>query len=116
MPGREWRMRIQDILDTARKVIAHTSGLDFETFTRDEWSVDAVLRNLTVIGEAAGHIPDEICQRHPEVPWRNMRDLRNLVVHEYFGVDLTIVWTTIREDLPALLSPLESLLQEESYP
>ncbi len=102
MPRRDWRIRIQDLLYAARKVVAHIGRLDFETFASDEWSVDAVLRNFTVIGEAAGHIPDEICETYPHVPWGDMRDLRNIVVHEYFGVDLTIVWTTIREDLPAL--------------
>lgn len=115
MRHRDWSIRIQDILDAARKVIAHTSGLDFETFAGDDWSVDAVLRNFTVIGEAAAHIPDEICEQHPEVPWGDMRDMRNIVVHEYFGVDLTIVWTTIREDLPVLIPQLENIRWEERH-
>lgn len=113
MPRRDWRVRMQDILDAARKVVGHTGEMDFNAFARDEWSIDAVLRNLTVIGEAAGHIPDDVCAQHPEVPWRDMRDMRNIVVHEYFGVDLTMVWSTVREDLPALIPQLEEILQEE---
>ena len=111
MRPRDWRIRIQDIVDAARKIIVHTGAMDFEAFEGDEWSIDAALRNLTVIGEAAARIPDEVCAQYPEVPWRDMRDMRNIVVHEYFGVDLTIVWSTIREDLPALIPQLEEILQ-----
>jgi len=74
--------------------------------------VDAVLRNLTVIGEAARHVPDEVVATHPDLPWSEMRDMRNIVVHEYFGVDPAIIWRTIREDLPPLVPQLESLLRD----
>lgn len=113
MPRRDWSIRIQDILHAARKVIEHVKELDFDGFAADDWTVDAVLRNFTVIGEAARHVPDAICQKYPNVPWQDMRDMRNIVVHEYFRIDLTVVWNTIQEDLPALIPRLEEVLKEE---
>ncbi|HEX9593179.1 MAG TPA: DUF86 domain-containing protein [bacterium] len=105
-------MRIQDILDATNKILSHTADLDVGAFAADAWMVDAVLRNLTVIGEAARHVPDEVVSKHPDLPWNEMRDLRNIVVHEYFGVDPTIIWHTIREDLPPLVPQLEALLRD----
>jgi uncharacterized protein with HEPN domain len=70
--------------------------------------VDAVIRNFIVIGEAAYHIPEEICWTNPEIPWSDMRSMRNFVVHEYFGVNYKILWDTIRIDLPPVV-PLETL-------
>lgn len=60
------------------------------------------------------HIPEEIRTQHPEISWEDMRDMRNIVVHEYFGVDLSVVWRTIQEDLPSLIVKLETLLGENS--
>ena len=85
--------------------------MKYEAFAAHRKTVDAVIRNFIVIGEAATHVPEEVVLAHPEIPWRDMRDMRNIVVHEYFGVDLTIVWSTIREDLPALIPQLEEILQ-----
>ena len=73
-------------------------------------TIDAVIRNFTIIGEAARHIPDEIVQSHPEIPWREMADLRNTIVHEYFGVSEKIIWETIQTDLPGLLSSLRKIV------
>ena len=83
-------------------------------FCTDSKTIDAVVRNLIVIGEASRHIPESIEQRHPEVPWSTMRGIRNVVVHEYFGVDAGIVWETARHDLPPLLPLLENVLRESS--
>jgi uncharacterized protein with HEPN domain len=102
-------MRIRDILEAIQKILDHTAQLDLETLAKDEWMVDAVLRNFTIIGEAANHIPDDVKTAHPEVPWTDMSDMRNIVVHEYFGVDLSIVWHTIRNELPGLVPLLEAI-------
>lgn len=82
MPHRNWKLRIEDILDAAKKIVAHTGDLDLESFSADEWTVDAVLRNFTVIGEAARSIPDDIIAAHPDIPWTEIRDMRNIIVHE----------------------------------
>jgi len=112
VPHRDWQIGVRDILEAAQKILYHTETLDFETFVMDEWMVDAVLRNFTVIGEAANHLPAEVKEAHPEVPWTDMSDLRNIVVHEYFGVDLNIIWHTIREELPGLIPLLEATLDD----
>jgi uncharacterized protein with HEPN domain len=83
------------------------AGNGFRDVRADEWLLDAVLRNLTVIGEAARHVPDAVRAERPQVPWRDMQDLRNLVVHEYFGVDLAVIWRTVCVDLPELLKSIE---------
>jgi uncharacterized protein with HEPN domain len=88
--------------------------MTFETFATDERTIEAVQFNLIVIGEAARHVPDDVVATHPEVPWREMRGLRNVIAHAYFSVSLPIVWTTITSDLPPLLEVLEAVRIAES--
>jgi uncharacterized protein with HEPN domain len=110
MPPRDWAFRIQDILDAIAKIRRYVSGIDFETFENDEEIMDAAVHNLTVIGEAANHIPSEITNRHPEIPWRQMIDLRNFSVHAYWNLRPSVIWDTIQNDLPPLVAPLTTLL------
>jgi len=112
MPPRNWAFRIQDILDAIAKIRRYVSNVDFDTFENDEEIMDAVIHNLTVIGEAANHIPAEITGRHPGVPWRQMVDLRNFSVHAYWNLRPSVVWDTIQNDLPPLVEPLSILLSE----
>ncbi len=107
-------MRLQDILTAGRRIVQNTSAMDYESFSKDEWTIDAVLRNLTVIGEATSRLPPDFVARHPEIPWDDMRDMRNLLVHEYFGVDPSIVWKTVRGDIPELMTALEGILSDAS--
>jgi uncharacterized protein with HEPN domain len=72
------------------------------------------LRNLEIIGEAARHIPLEIKAQYPEIPWAEMLTMRNIVIHEYHGVNLHIIWQTLKENLPPLESPLKRILQEQN--
>jgi len=71
-------------LDAVDAIQKYTKGMEFETFTKDRRTVDAVVRNLIIIGEAAVHVPEYICLKQPDVPWHDMRGMRNFVVHEYF--------------------------------
>ncbi len=114
MPSRDWKLRIQDILESIEAVEGYVSGMSFEEFMHDRRTIDAVVRRFTVIGEAANHVPGEICTRHPEIPWADMRAMRNFVVHEYFGVDEQTLWDTIHEDLPGIVEPLQRVLEQES--
>lgn len=113
MPPRDWKMRIRDILDSIEAVRQYTAGLDYETFSDDRKSVDAVVRNMTIIGEAANNVPVDLMNAHPEIPWKLLRDFRNVVVHVYFGVNTNIVWDTVQNNLPPLVSLLQKLLDEE---
>ena len=113
MPPRDWRMRIEDILDAISRIQDYTRGMTFEAFSHDRKTIDAVVRNITVIGEAAGNTPPAVAERHDEIPWREMRDFRNVVVHAYFCVDLKVLWDTVRVDLPPLVDPLRRLLSVE---
>jgi uncharacterized protein with HEPN domain len=114
MPPRKWNLRIRDILASIERIIEYTRDLDFEQFSCDTKTVDAVVRNFEIIGEAAAHVPEEIVVRHPEIPWQDMRDMRNVLAHEYFGINENIVWDTIQVDLPPLVPQLKNLLENHS--
>jgi uncharacterized protein with HEPN domain len=110
-PDRNWKMRVEDILTCIERIQAYTSGMAFEQFRTDDKTVDAVIRNLEVIGEAAGHIPLEIQEKYPDLAWFEMRGMRNIMAHEYFGVSLPIVWRALEDDLPALADGLRKLME-----
>jgi uncharacterized protein with HEPN domain len=109
-PERNWRMRVEDILTSIKKIKEYTQGMSYEQFSADEKTVDAVIRNLEIIGEAAGYIPLEIQEKHPELAWLEMRGMRNIMAHEYFGVSLPIIWRAIEQDLSPLENGLNNLL------
>jgi uncharacterized protein with HEPN domain len=111
MSPRKWRFRLDDMLNAAKKIVRYVEGLTFEDFTRDEKTYDAVLRPLTVLGEAASHVPDEIIAATPEIPWLEIRGMYNIVVHEYFGINMEMVWRTATKNVPELLPLLERLEQ-----
>ena len=113
MPPRDWTFRIQDILNAIAKIRRYVSDVDFETFENDEEIMDAVIHNLTVIGEAANHVPPEIESQYPDIPWRQMIDLRNFSVHAYWNLHPSVIWDTIQNDLPPLVELLNSLLSNE---
>lgn len=113
MPPRKWGLRIRDILSSIERIIEYTRNLDFEQFRSDTKTFDAVVRNFEIIGEAAAHVPEEIFADHPEIPWQDMRDMRNVLAHEYFGINENIVWDTIQDDLLPLVPQLKSLLEKE---
>ncbi len=88
-----------------------TSG--FDAFCDSDITIDAVIRNFTIIGEAARQVPAELEKRYPEIPWDKMRGLRNVVVHQYFGMDFKILWETAQHDLPPLVPLLQKVLKEK---
>ena len=114
MSPRSWRERIRDMLDAVAEITAFTQGIDLDAFQDDAKTIRAVELNFIIIGEAAGHIPDEVQRAHPEIPWHLMRAMRNRLVHAYFSVDPQIVWDTIYHDLLPLVPLFEALLQASS--
>jgi uncharacterized protein with HEPN domain len=112
--SRNWQQRIQDIQSAIAKIQNYTEQLTFDEFQNQPAIVDAVLYNFTIIGEAARTIPEDIQIRYPEVPWQDMKALRNRMVHEYFRVSYEIIWDTIQYDLDQLIPHLKRIVETES--
>jgi uncharacterized protein with HEPN domain len=106
-------LRIQDILESISAVAEYTAGLTYGDFCARRMVVDAVLRNVEIIGEAAASVPDDLKARHPQVAWRDIRNTRNVLAHVYFGVDLKRVWEVVQRDLPRLEQQLAQMLADE---
>jgi len=107
---REPTLFLYDILECIKKIEKYISGMTYEEFEKDERTVDAVLRNLEIIGEAARNIPSEFRTKYADIPWRHIVGLRNVVIHEYFGVDLENIWEIITNDLPVLKKKVKNIL------
>ncbi|HNS19991.1 MAG TPA: DUF86 domain-containing protein [Sedimentisphaerales bacterium] len=95
-------MLLNDILEAIEKTSRYVGGMSFDSFIHDEKTVDAVVRNIEIIGEAANRLPDEFKESHSDIEWYKVVGLRNRVVHEYFGIDLDIIWQILHRDLPGL--------------
>ena len=99
---RNGRLYLDDIIQACNKIINYTDNISHDDFIKDDKTIDAVVRNLIIIGEAARLIPNDIKKKLPELDWPAIIGLRNIVTHEYFGVDVDEIWKTIQEDIPLL--------------
>ena len=93
-------MYLLDMQLAMNRISEYIEGYDFNSFRQDYKTVDAVIRNFEVIGEAAKNLPGEVKEKHPEIPWQEMYYLRNKVSHEYFGIDYEIIWDVATNYLP----------------
>jgi uncharacterized protein with HEPN domain len=109
---RDWRLFLRDMLDSALKIGRYTEGLSLEAFLADDVVYDAVLRNLEIIGEAAKKIPPEIRDRYPEVDWRGMAGLRDLLAHAYFALNTRTLWDIIQVEVPGFLARAQRVAEE----
>lgn len=107
---RDCRLYLTDILEAGQAARSYVDTLDFESFRNDRMRCAAVIREFQIIGEAVSKLPDELKAQYPEVPWREIKDFRNFLIHAYFGVDLRIVWNTLHQELPILLKATSSML------
>jgi uncharacterized protein with HEPN domain len=107
--SRNVQTRIQDILSAIDSIRQRTAGMDFEPFSENETIVKAVLYDLIIIGEVAINIPVETQTLAPDIPWRLMSDMRNIMAHEYFRVNRRLTWATIQNNLPPLVARLQAL-------
>ena len=123
---------LEDIRDAIRKIASYTTGfirnlwwmsaiaglfvLSIETFSGDDRTVDAVVRNLEVIGEAVKNVPEPVRALHPAVEWRKIAGLRDVLIHAYFGVDVTVVWDVVQNKLPVLREQVDGILKEDIEP
>jgi len=111
---RDCRVYLGDILEAIQRIREYVQGLSFDGFEGDSKTVDPVVRNLEVIGEAVKHLPDGLREEPPEIEWRKVAGLRDVLVHEYFGIDLEIVWDIVETKLDPLQQATERLLASRS--
>jgi len=104
---------ISDILNSMNYIQEYTNGVDYGSFLSNHMMIDAVVRNLEIIGEAAGKVPEELRVKYKEIPWQEMKGLRNILIHEYFGVNTYIVWNIATRDLPQSKEMIVKVIQEE---
>ncbi len=110
---RDYILFVEDIIEAIRKIEKYTKDLEFEEFDKNDMTADAVIRNFEIIGEAIGRIPVEIQKKYPEVEWKEAKGFRNILIHDYFGIDLEAVWDTIENDIPLLKKHLLEVLEKE---
>jgi uncharacterized protein with HEPN domain len=108
---RDWRLYADDILEACGKVRRYVAGMTYDVFAADDLTRDAVIRNIEIIGEAAGKLPKEVTARAPQIPWRLIGDMRNVLAHAYFGVSLKVVWDTATTQIDELEKSVRALLE-----
>jgi len=109
---RDYKVYLDDILQAVRKIRRYTAGAALKSLAEDEKTFDAVVRNLEIIGEASKKIPDEIRAQHADVDWKKIASLRDILIHEYFGIDPEIIWDVVQNKLPVLERRIEAILSE----
>lgn len=112
MSKRDPVVLLEDIMVAIQKISRYTSHMDHAAFLNDDLVVDAVARNLEIIGEATRQLPEEFRRVNRQIPWTEIAGLRNRIVHDYFGLDLEIIWQIIQHDLPELDKQVRALRSE----
>ena len=112
MSKREPALLLEDIVEAIDKILKYTSEINKELFLSDSKTIDAVVRNLEIIGEAANHIPESYKINHSAINWRQIVGLRHRIIHDYFGVDIEIIWTIVEKDILELKENILQLLAE----
>jgi len=111
---RDYKLYLNDILTAIDSIEEFVAGMDLETFQGDDKSSSAVMRKLEIIGEATKQIPDEIREKHANIPWKEMAGMRDKLIHFYFGIDYQLVWKAIKERLPQIRPEIQIILKDES--
>ena len=114
MHERPWLHFLEDMIQSMERIVEYIQGYELHDFRKDFRTVDAVIRNFEVIGEASKNIPQEIKIKYQDVPWEEMYRLRNKITHEYFGIDYEIIWDIANNYIPANLKDLNEILKLES--
>jgi len=103
---------IEDIVNAMNKALEFVEGMSYEDFIQDPKTVFAVVRAIEIIGEAVKNIPDNVREKYPEIPWKGMAGMRDKVIHEYFGVDMKVVWDTVKKRIPKIKPLFEKMLKD----
>lgn len=113
MPHRNWKVRIDNMLEAIAEILEFTESMSLPDFVADRRTLRAVERGFEIIGEAARHVPPDVESRYPLVPWARMRGMRNVVIHDYSTVDPAVLWDTAQRELPPLIPLLQEILEKE---
>lgn len=109
---KDYKLYLLDMDSSCKKISSYIRGLTFKEFTSEPKTIDAVVRNLEIIGEAVNKIPSEIKRETSDIPWSKIVGLRNKVIHEYFDLNIPIIWQTVKEDIPSLARQIKKVLKE----
>ncbi|MHC5056635.1 MAG: HepT-like ribonuclease domain-containing protein [Planctomycetota bacterium] len=109
---RDYRVSLDDILEAAARVREYVHGMTLEDFASDRRTLDAIVRNLEVIGEAVKALPEDVRSKGPDVEWRRIAGLRDILIHQYFGIDIEIIWDVVTSKVPPLEEQVRRLLDE----
>ena len=109
---REYKVYLRDMLEAIEKIENYTDDMSRDDFLENEMVKDAVLRNLEVLGEAAKQIPDNVRDENPDVEWKKIAGLRDILTHVYFGVDMEIIWDIVKNKNPGLKEKISDMLSE----
>lgn len=112
--SRNYDLYLQDIVEAADRIASYVEGATRGEFEADQMRIDAVIRNLQIIGEAVKKIPDSIREGYPSIVWQEITGLRNRVTHVYFDVDINIIWNIVQFELPMLKIQIQQILKEKS--
>ena len=107
-----YRLYLKNIFEAMDAAQAFVSGMDFAAFVSDDKTASAVLQKLKIVGEAAKKVPETIQQDYPQIPWQQMTEIRDQIVHAYFAVDYAVVWNTLKIDIPVLQPIIEQILED----
>lgn len=109
---RDFKVGLEDIREAIHKIRSYTLGFTLQTFEQDSKTLDAVVRNLEIIGEAAKSLPEPVRLKCPEIDWKRIAGLRDILIHEYFGVDAEIIWDIVENKLNTLEDVVQNILRE----
>ena len=109
---RDYKVLINDILEAIHRIELYTASLAIDDFSESQLYQDAVVRNLEIIGEAVKRLPSELIEKHPDIEWKKIAGLRDILIHAYFGIDIEIVWDVIQNKLPELKNQLSLILSK----
>jgi uncharacterized protein with HEPN domain len=112
MKKRDYGDYVEDMVTAIADIEQFIKGMGFEEFSRDKKTVFAVVRAIEIIGEAARQIPEPLKNKHTQVPWKEMAGIRNKIAHEYFGVDVEVIWNTVKENIPQLKPLINDMLRD----